>query len=75
ATVDSLAAKYGELVTSLAKTTGIDAEQIRRQTFLTPSCGTGSLPVADAELVFKTLFELSSRMQKEIGAPALAAKA
>lgn len=71
-TVESLAAKFGELVGKLSKVTGLDTELIRRQAFVTPSCGTGSLPVADAELVFNTLHELSTKLRKEVATPALA---
>src|SRR5271166_3080104 len=73
-TVDSLKAKFVELAGQLAKATGLDTQIIYRQAFLTPACGTGSLPVADAELVFKTLHELSATLRQEIGAPALAGK-
>ncbi len=59
-TVDSLMAKFCALMEKLAKATGLDTQLICRQAFITPSCGTGSLPVADAELVFKTLHELST---------------
>ncbi|MGC2111206.1 MAG: hypothetical protein WA655_16950 [Candidatus Korobacteraceae bacterium] len=72
ATVDSLKAKFCELVGDLAKATGVDTQLILRQAFVTPSCGTGSLPVSDAELVFKTLQELSTRLRQEVAAPALA---
>jgi hypothetical protein len=72
ATVDSLKAKFCELVEQLAKATGLDIAQICNQAFLTPACGTGSLPVADAELVFKTLHDLSAKLRQEVGAPALA---
>ncbi len=57
---------------SWPKRLDLDTQLICRQAFVTPSCGTGSLPVADAELVFKTLHELSAKLRKEIGAPALA---
>ncbi|HZD30542.1 MAG TPA: hypothetical protein VE779_02675 [Candidatus Angelobacter sp.] len=75
ATVDSLKTKFCALVEKLAKVTGLDIQRICRQAFVTPSCGTGSLPVADAELVFKTLYELSTQLRQEVGAPALAGKA
>lgn len=72
ATVDSLVAKFCALVEKLAKVTGLDTQLICRQAFVTPSCGTGSLPVADAELVFKTLHQVSTKLRLEIGAPVLA---
>jgi hypothetical protein len=69
--VDSLIAKFCDLVQKLAKVTGLDTELICRQAFITPSCGTGSLPVADAELVFKTLHETSTKLRQQVGAAAL----
>jgi hypothetical protein len=72
ATVDSLTAKFCALMEKLAKATGLDTQLICRQSFITPSCGTGSLPVADAELVFKTLHEMSTKLRQEIGAAAVA---
>jgi hypothetical protein len=71
-TADTLIAKFCELVEKLAKVTGLDTDLICRQVFVTPSCGTGSLPVADAELVFRTLHELSTKLRQRVGAPALA---
>ena len=71
-TADSLTAKFCELVEKLAKVTKLDTQQICHQALVTPSCGTGSLPVADAELVFKTLHETSRKLRQKIGAPALA---
>ena len=71
-TADSLTAKFCELVEKLAKVTKLDTQQICHQALVTPSCGTGSLPVADAELVFKTLHETSGKLRQKIGAPALA---
>lgn len=62
-TVESLIAKFNEGVDNLAKAAGIDRELIIDQAFVTPSCGTGSLPVADAELVFKMLGELSKALR------------
>ena len=70
-TVDSLVAKFCALIEKLAKITGLDTQLICRQSFITPSCGTGSLPVADAELVFQTLHQMSTKLRQEIGAPAL----
>jgi len=70
-TADSLAAMFCELVEKLDKATGLDTELICRQALITPSCGTGSLPVADAELVFRTLHETSAKLRRKIGAAAL----
>ncbi len=71
-TVESLTTKFCDLIEQLAKLTKLDTQLICSQSFITPSCGTGSLPVADAELVFKTLHELSINVRQKIGAPALA---
>jgi len=60
--VQSLVAKFDAGVDNLAKT-GIDRELIINQAMITPSCGTGSLPVADAELVFKLLGETSAALR------------
>jgi len=62
-TLDTLIAKFDEGVDNLAKASGISREQIINQAFVTPSCGTGSLPVADAELVFSLLGQLSKALQ------------
>jgi len=62
-TVESLAAKFDQGVDGLAKAAGIDRQMIINQAFIIPSCGTGSLPVADAELVFKLLGETSKALQ------------
>jgi hypothetical protein len=70
-TADSLTAKFLELAEKLARATGLDAESICRQSFITPSCGAGSLPVADAELVFTALCETSAKLRRKIGAAAL----
>jgi hypothetical protein len=62
-TVESLMAKFDAGVDNLAKATGLDRQVIINQAFVTPSCGTGSLPVADAEKVFGLLGQLSKALQ------------
>ena len=62
-TVESLIAKFDSGVDNLVKAAGIDRELVLRQAMITPSCGTGSLPVADAELVFKLLGETSQALR------------
>ena len=52
---------------------GLSKEQIVKQAFVTPSCGTGSLPVADAERVFSLLRQTSEALRKDVAAPTLAA--
>lgn len=66
-TADSLVSKFCALVDNLAKATGLDRELILRQALITPSCGTGSLPVADAERVFSILGETSKALQSRKG--------
>lgn len=63
-TADTLVAKFNGLVENLSAKTGLSREVILRQAAITPSCGTGSLPVADAELVFKLLGEVSAKLQQ-----------
>lgn len=58
-TPESLVAKLRGLVDQLSRVTGLEPDYILRQAIITPSCGTGSLPVADAERVFATLGETS----------------
>ena len=62
-TVESLVAKFDAGVDNLAKATGMDRDLITNQAMITPSCGTGSLPVADAELVFRLLGETSKALR------------
>jgi hypothetical protein len=65
-TVESLVATFDRLVANLAKVTGLEAGRIARQAMITPSCGTGSLPVADAERVFSLLGQTSQALRKRI---------
>ena len=65
-TAETLVAKLHKGVANLAKATGLSEELILRQALITPSCGTGSLPVADAEKVFTLLRETSESLKKEI---------
>ena len=62
-TAESLMSKFYGCVDELAKATNLDRELILRQALITPSCGTGSLPVADAERVFDILRDLSKAVQ------------
>jgi len=66
-TVESLVAKFDAGVDNLAKAAGIDRELILNQAMITPSCGTGSLPVADAELVFSLLGQTSKALRARMG--------
>jgi methionine synthase II (cobalamin-independent) len=63
-TPDTLVKKLEEKVHNLASK-GIDRTLILEQCLLTPSCGTGSLPVELSEKVFRFLSEVSRRLRKE----------
>ena len=65
-TVESLEKKLEEGMDNLAAK-GIDKNLIISQALITPSCGTGSLEVADAEKVFKMTKELTKRMKEKYG--------
>jgi hypothetical protein len=67
-TAQSLAEKFGRLTQNLAGATGLDVDLIKRQALITPSCGTGSLPVPDAERVFNVLRETSRILRGETAA-------
>jgi hypothetical protein len=64
-TTESLVNKFNGMVDHLAKTANIDRDLIVRQALITPSCGTGSLPVADAERVFRILRETSIALHEK----------
>lgn len=66
-TVESLIAKFDAGVDNLARAAGIDRELILNQAMITPSCGTGSLPVADAEKVFSLLGQTSIALRQRMG--------
>ena len=61
-----LVSKLDGVVGNLARAAGIDRDLIYKQDLITPSCGTGSLPVADAERVFATLRETSAAVRSRI---------
>lgn len=61
--VESLVAKFDSVVDNLASKSGLSREYIIERAFITPSCGTGSLPVDDAEMVFRLLSETSKALQ------------
>jgi hypothetical protein len=65
-TVETLAAHFERMVDTLAAK-GIERQLILEQAMLTPSCGTGSMEVVDAEKVFRTLGELSRALRIKHG--------
>ena len=66
-TVESLVAKFDAGVDNLARATNLDKQLIETQAMITPSCGTGSLPVADAEKVFSLLGQTSAALRARMG--------
>ncbi len=63
-TVESLEKKLEEGIDRLASK-GIDRNLILQQAMITPSCGTGSLPVDAAEKVFSLMADLTKRMKEK----------
>jgi len=61
-TTDSLKTKLEMNIDKLAAK-GIDKDLIWKQCLLTPSCGTGSLPVALSDKIFKELSHLSQELR------------
>lgn len=63
-TVETLEAKLEQGMNNLAGK-GIDKQLITEQSIITPSCGTGSMDVDDAEKVFELTNLLSIRMKEK----------
>jgi hypothetical protein len=68
--VDSLLAKFHDGVDHLARAAKLDRELILQQAMVTPSCGTGSLPVADSERVFALLAQTTRVLRERLAAAA-----
>jgi hypothetical protein len=66
-TVDSLVAKFDNVTANLVEKTGMKKETLVEQAIITPSCGTGSMEVADAERVFQLLRETSEALRAKYG--------
>ncbi len=66
----SLLAKFNEGVTGLAKAAKLDRALVVQQAMVTPSCGTGSLPVADSERAFDFLARISRGLREQLDAAA-----
>jgi len=62
-TAASLSDKLEERIRTLGDKTGIDERALRAQCLLTPSCGTGTLPIDTAGKVLTTLNQLSARLR------------
>ncbi|MDR0648665.1 MAG: hypothetical protein LBF92_04965 [Synergistaceae bacterium] len=63
--VDSLEAILERNMDKLAGVTGLDKNVIAKQAVLSPSCGTGSLSVAEADKVFDMLGKITARMKEK----------
>jgi hypothetical protein len=63
--VATLVTQFEKVSGHLAQRTGIDLQTIVNQAFITPSCGTGSMSVPDAERVFKLLGETSQALREK----------
>jgi hypothetical protein len=61
--VDSLMGRFTKLIDDLAAKAHVEKNQILDQSLITPSCGTGSLAVSDAEMVFPMLKDLSNHVR------------
>ena len=65
--VDSLVRRFEQAVGHLADKAHIDRTLIVEQALITPSCGTGSLEVGDAERIFQLLGETSRALRAKYG--------
>lgn len=63
---EKLVAHFEKMADNLAGK-GIDKKQIVEQAVITPSCGTGSMEVSDAEKVFQTLPLVSKALRAKYG--------
>lgn len=67
-TVESLVGKLDALVDNLARTTQIDRGLILDQAIVTPSCGMGSTPLAEAQQALTLLAQTSQALRQRLGA-------
>ncbi len=59
----TLEARFDAVVENLSHKSGLSMDTIYTHSAITPSCGTGSMAVDDAERVFRVLHELSTRLK------------
>lgn len=64
---NKLVARFDSVANNLAQKAGIPTQALLEQAIITPSCGTGSMEVADAERVFKLLAETSQALRSRAG--------
>jgi hypothetical protein len=62
-----LVERFEKLTDNLARKAGLDKQLIAEQAFITPSCGTGSMSLPDAERVFEILAETSRALKQRYG--------
>ena len=65
--VDSLVAKFEQGAGHLAAQGGISKQLIAEQAMITPSCGTGSMEVEDAQKVFALLSQTANALKGKYG--------
>lgn len=65
--VESLVTRFENVTANLVEKAGIPKQQLIEQSIITPSCGTGSMEIADAERVFKLLGETSEALRAKYG--------
>ena len=63
---DKLVAHFEKMADNLAAK-GVAKQMLIEQAIITPSCGTGSLEVSDAEKVFSTLRAVSESLRNKYG--------
>ncbi|MEI7634589.1 MAG: hypothetical protein WCK47_09970 [bacterium] len=63
----ALAGRLEAAMDNLSRKAGIDKDVLLRQALVTPSCGTGSMEIPDAERVFNLLGETSRLMRGKYG--------
>lgn len=66
-TVESLEKQLEAMMENLSKAAGISKDLIAARAFLSPACGTGSLEVEEADMIYSMLSELSAKMKQKYG--------
>jgi hypothetical protein len=66
-TAASLIERFERLVLHMGERTGVEVQVVREGAFITPSCGTGSMDLADAERVFELLGQVSEGLREKHG--------
>jgi len=66
-TVATLVERFEGLVDHLCERTGLDAQIVREQSLITPSCGTGSMELGDSERVFELLGQTCQGLREKYG--------